>query len=240
LDSSFRLLQLLLVERRPVRPIYILDSGRPGTLHEIRAVEAMRDGVTARLDDPTLLAPIEVHLRTEVPVRPEVMALYSRIAAQVHIGTQYAWLAAAGEAFGWQGVELAMERYVDGPSQLQRLIFDDRRQLNDTPEAQLFRFYSFPVLHLTKAEMAAAARVHGFDDLLALRWFCHTPLGGKACGLCRPCRLAYSDGVDFASPTAAKARRLWRKVHGRSASELARRAVARGSAALAGRTLPDR
>jgi 7-cyano-7-deazaguanine synthase len=221
-DSSFRLLQALLVERRAVQPIYLVNHERDSLQYELRAMKAMRDGVLPRLARPATLAPTEVHIRSDFPVPVEVDRLYAQVRARVHIGTQYRWLAAVGQALGWEGVELSMERYEDGPSPLQRLIFDEAGVLNGSAEAQLFRCWSFPVLHLSKTDMADIAREQGFLDLLALRWFCHYPLAGKPCGVCRPCRLAYrSDGVDFANPVLAKARGVLTKLRGRSVRRFA-------------------
>lgn len=211
-DSTFRLLQLLLVERRPVRPIYLIDPGRDSTLLEIRAMEAIRGGVLDRLDDPELLAPTEVHVRTQFRAPPELVRAHEDLARRVHVGDQYLWLAAAAESLNWQGVELAMERYEGGPSPLQCLIFDESGRLNDSRDAQLFRYWSFPVLHLTKAQMRDLAQEHGFLDLLLQRWFCFTPVAGRACGLCRPCRLAHREGVSFSPPAVARTTQLWRGV----------------------------
>jgi hypothetical protein len=225
-DSSFRLLQALLIERRPVQPIYLVNPDRDSTLHEIRAMEAIRSGVTARLDDPDMLAPTEVHVRTHFSISRELVTAHDLIAGRIHIGSQYLWLAAAAEALDWYGVELSLERWEEGLSPLQRVVFDERGELNGSPESQLFRYWSFPVLHLTKNEMAGIAREHGFLDLLSSRWFCHIPFRGKPCGLCRPCRLAHREGVRFANPSLARARLVWRAVRrGEGPSRLARRAL---------------
>jgi hypothetical protein len=69
-DSSFRLLQLVLVERRPVRPIYVIDTGRPSTLFELRAMEAIRAGLLARLPDSSPLAPIQFLMASDYPSGP--------------------------------------------------------------------------------------------------------------------------------------------------------------------------
>jgi hypothetical protein len=211
-DSSFRLLHALLVEGRPVRPIYLIDPGRDSTLLEVRAMEAIRRGVLDRLDDPQLLAPTEVHVRTHFPPVPELVRAHEELAGRAHVGDQYLWLAAAAEALGWQGVELAMERYEGGASPLQRLLFDESGRLRSSPDARLFRYWSFPVLHLTKAQMRDLAQEHGFLDLLLQRWFCFTPVAGRPCGLCRPCRLAHREGVRFVHPAAARTSQLLRVV----------------------------
>ncbi len=215
-----------------MQPIYVLSHQRESLLYELRAMKAMRDGVLPRLDDTAMLAPTEVRIRSDFPLPVEVEKLYADVGARVHIGSQYRWLAAVGQALGWDGVELSMERYDDGPSPLQRLIFDERGVLNGSAAAGLFRCFSFPVLHLSKGDMADIAREHGFSDLLSLRWFCHYPLLGKACGVCRPCRLAYqADGVDFANPALARTRGVLIDLRGGGLRRLPRRVLRGGDPA---------
>lgn len=208
-DSTFRLLQALLVEGRPVQPVYLVNPARRSTLHELRAMEAVRDGVRARLAEPDLLRPTAVHVRDQFPPGPHLRALHEQVAAVNRLGTQYLWLAAAAEALGWQDVELSIERYPDAPG-LTPFLLGSRD--GDLPGAELFRAFRFPVLHLTKDEMRERARAHGFLELLLLRWFCHDPFGRWPCGRCRPCSLAVWDGVRPAPRPLVEARRLARRL----------------------------
>lgn len=208
-DSTFRLLQVLLVEQRPVQPIYLLNPDRSSALHEVRAMQAVRGGVRARLDDPTALRPTRVHVRDQFPPGPHLCALHDRIAAKERIGTQYVWLAAAAEQLHWEGVELCVEQHTDGQGLTPYLRGPDGGP-SRLPGAELFGAFTFPVLHLTKDDMRELARFHRFLDLLLLRWFCHDPLGGRPCGSCRPCQLATWDGVQPAPAALVTARRAAR------------------------------
>ncbi|MCF6743611.1 hypothetical protein E9529_04860 [Blastococcus sp. KM273128] len=210
-DSSFRLMQLLLVERRPVQPIYVIDTGRPSTLFELRAMEAMRAGLLTRLAEPSLLAPTAFVLASDHAPEARDAEIGHRLLHETSMGTQYLWLSGPAAALGWSGVELCIERYESGLSDWQRRVFDDPGRLNGSPESELFRFWSFPVMHLTKEEMREVARAHGFLDLLVLRWSCFRPLDGRPCGRCRPCRLTQDEEVRFANPVLVAARDLARK-----------------------------
>ncbi len=197
-DSSFRLLQLLLVDRRPVQPIYVLSPTRDSAPQEIRAMQAIRAGVLPRLEESVLLYPTEVHLERDYSPSPRLAAAFEAVTAREHIGSQYLFLAAVAEARGWEGVEIGV-------------ISTDRwGGAEGSPASELFRFWSFPLLHLPKSEMGRIAREHGFYDLLAQRWFCHTPLWDRPCGVCRPCRTAHSEGVRFAPLLPVLIRRAWR------------------------------
>lgn len=221
-DSSFRLMQLLLVEQRPVQPIYVVNLTRRSLRQELQTMTAMRRELSSRTADPWLMLPTQLVLLGEFPVRSDLTALEGRIREQAWIGSQYSMLARVGEALGWQDVELCMEAFEGGASDLQRLLFRPEGGLSDAPAAALFRCWSFPVLHLTKAQMGEVAREHGFYDLLLRRWFCHDPVVGRPCGRCRPCQLANREGVEFASPALVAAIRA-RRTAARRARKLLRR-----------------
>lgn len=206
-DSTFRLLQLLLVEQRPVQPMYVIDTGRASTVRELETMQLMRAELARRMPDPSLCAPTKVFVATDYPPSRELERLYGQIASKADIGSQYLWLAGVAETLGWEGVELSVE----GLQAWGRLVFIDQGVVNDSPEAQLFHFWSFPVLHTSKLQMREIAREHGFLDLLLQRWFCFSPIGRKPCGRCNPCLLANRDGVEFAHPALGVARAFWRR-----------------------------
>lgn len=218
-DSSFRLMQLLLIEQRPVQPIYVVDADRKSTLFEMRAMETIRAALLQRVADPSMLRPTQVVVASQFTPPPEQAARGARIQGRAHMGGQYVWLTGPANALGWRDVELSIERYESGLSEWQRMVFQEPGKLNDSDEAQLFKYWSFPVMHLTKTEMRDIARDRGFLDVLLMRWFCFHPVRGKPCGRCNPCKLANRDGVNFANPAVAATRDAARKVN---------RAIAKG------------
>lgn len=193
-DSTFRICHLLFVEGCDVQPIYIL-ADRPNAGRELETMTKMRTAIEARAQ--ACLLPTEIHLASDYAVPSHLKALYDKIKTQAHVGTQYLWLASVAERRGWLGVELCMERYPGGASALQKLVFRNppASELNGNAEAQLFRYWSFPILHLSKQEMKDIALEHGYLDILMMRWFCHVPIGPYACGICRPCTIARRDGM---------------------------------------------
>ncbi len=211
-DSSFRLLQALLVEGRSVQPLYVLSPGRDSVLDELRAMRRIREELLKRLENPARLRPTTVVVGTQYPPSAELVKMRQAILEHKWVGPQYVVLAAVAEALGWNGVELSIERYEDEPQFLQGVVFDESGDLNGSFASQLFRYWSYPVRHLTKVEMGDLAAQYGFLDVLRLRWFCHQPLLGRPCGRCRPCRLANSADVRFAPPALAAARSAVRRL----------------------------
>jgi hypothetical protein len=221
-DSSFRLLQLLLVERRAVQPIYVVDTDRGSLVYELRTMEAIRTQVLPRLTDPGLLRPVQIILATDYPPRRELADLRDRIGRHHRIGSQYVWLAGVAEALGWRDVEMCTELSRPGGfSGFGSRVFDPQGTLNGSPESELFRYWSFPLLTKTKADLRREAERDGFLDLLLQRWFCFDPLAGKPCGRCQPCRNANRDGIEFANRPAVLAR-AGRRAAGRTVHRLAR------------------
>ncbi|MCV2490723.1 hypothetical protein OF117_15290 [Geodermatophilus sp. YIM 151500] len=227
-DSTFRLLQLLLVERRPVQPIYVLNTERVSLRQELRAMAAIRAAVQPRLADPSLLAPTQVLLAGDYPPSAESVALSESLRSRTQLGTQNLLLAGPAEALGWSGVEMCIPD-VAMAADWEALVFDTPGRINDSQEARLFRFWSFPVIDLTKEDMRACAQEHGFLDLLLMRWTCHDPLLGRPCGRCRPCQIAVRDGARPAPPALVLARSGQRRA--RRGVRSARRAVRAAAAA---------
>ena len=60
---------------------------------------------------------------------------------------------------------------------------------------EVFKYYHFPILHLSKKEMLAKAYENGWKEIIDLTWFCHKPQNNKPCGKCNPCRTAVSEGL---------------------------------------------
>jgi 7-cyano-7-deazaguanine synthase len=223
-DSSFRLMQLLLIEKRPVQPIYVIDTGRGSLRRELQAMETLRAGILERLEEPSLLAPTQVLIATEYPPSSENVARGESIRSQVPFGSQYIWLTGPAEALGWAGVEMCVPGEAE-PAPWEKLLFTVPGRLTDTDEAALLKYWSFPLITLSKEEMREIAREHGFLDLLLQRWSCFDPLLGLPCGRCHPCSLMLHDGVTFAPAPAVRARGAARRV--RRVLATARRRAAR-------------
>ena len=201
-DSTFRVCYLLLVERIDVQPIYVIDPDRRSTFLELRAMAAIRDKLRER--GGARLWPTRIYNRSDYCVPPYLQRLYEAIKARANIGEQYLWLAAIAEAEGWEGVELGEQ----GPPEVtdwHKIVFKNppySDELSSLPEAQLFKYWKFPLLNWSKKDMYEEAVRRGFDDILIMRWFCHRPILGRACGTCGPCRIArrakMDKGITFA------------------------------------------
>lgn len=206
-DSTFRLLELTLVHRVEVQPLYLVDHERRSTEIEREVMETIRVSL-AQLDPdaPARIRPSRFVDRKTVPAN---LAL-SKMWAQLGIGSQYNWLARFAEHEGLDGLELGA---VKGGGNMYRLLWPYVQKTSAVagptyrvhatpvhPNLALFSRFSLPILHLTKPEMKRLAKERGWMPVMEHTWFCFNPKGGKPCGSCAPCMVAVKSGMAWRIP----------------------------------------
>ena len=205
LDSTYRVIELVLIFKKRVKPYYIIDSSRPSTLHEMKAMENIR--LKLRDRDPQLeklLLPVNLILKADIKKNKEITAWYESLKSRLRIGVQYEWLSRFTYENDLSEIELCIERH---PARKESDFFKlllrnirgtghDCRVVNfEDQDLKLFRNCRFPVVHLTKVDIRKKALEYGFRNLLDLTWFCHKPTpDGSICGTCRPCQMVRESG----------------------------------------------
>ncbi len=224
-DSTFRLLYLLLVEEKAVQPIYIVDSERPSTGYEIRAMESIRKEVlelypaTKRLFLTTIF-----DKKDQIQPDPNITEQFELIKSRVHIGIQYDWLARYAVQKNISDLEIAYQKSIP-PHDLDVMLFaeltshENNFRVKENPSfhaISLFKFFRFPLANLTKLEMEHLAKKHNFFEIMKKTWFCHTPKkNGKPCEVCQPCLIARKSGHTHGLPETYFLRDLLIRVSGK-------------------------
>lgn len=216
-DSTFRLLDALLVRGKWVHPYYLVDPGRPSTPNELRAMEQIAAAVAAR--DAGAAARLARPIVSNVAgLLPDAMttARFERLRARSHLGGQYDWLARFALQHGLNDLELAIHRDDRAAEFLRDHVVredgggDPYHRLRDNPpddDLRLFERFRFPVFELTKGDMQRAARQRGFAGVMELTWFCHVPTpDGRPCGRCNPCRYTIEEGLARRVPLKTRLR----------------------------------
>ncbi|MDJ0849319.1 MAG: 7-cyano-7-deazaguanine synthase [Myxococcota bacterium] len=221
-DSTYRVLELVLVERAVVQPYYVIDPKRRSTGQEEAAMERIRERVLARdASARERLLPLVVASRDDFPPDEEISRHIASLASRMRVGTQYEWLSLFCRAWGLDDLELCVEADRGGNGPLKVLLIQHlegaghERRLPEplgAPELMPFRFFRFPILHLTKEDIKERARELGFLDLLDDTWFCHKPKKGLPCGRCRPCELVFREGMAERMPASSRVRHYWWKL----------------------------
>lgn len=221
-DSTFRLLQLLLDQGRSVEPHYLVDPKRPSASVEQETMDAIRTHLNARYPrSRSLLLPSRIVDVRDVPPDEEVHNMFLRLDQRWNIGSQYDWLARYCKHLGLEGVEMGTEPggsfgdvMVAGRNTFLRSVDDGYGRVyvvapdDCAPDVgAVFRYYRFPLLEISKAEMARTADERGWREIMVMTWFCHSPRHRRtACGLCPPCRHTIEMGLQWRLPLRSRCR----------------------------------
>jgi 7-cyano-7-deazaguanine synthase in queuosine biosynthesis len=212
-DSTFRLLDLLLLQQKKVQPYYIISSARQSAQHEVRTMDKIRRLLAETHPQATPLLLPTVYKDAEA-IRPNeaITQQYKRLAATQHLGNQYDYLARFADEAGIHDLELSIHKDDHAQKFLQAFVVkeEDGYRLQDNPayeDLMLFHSFRFPILDLTKLDMERIAAENGFLPLMNETVFCHTPLqDGMPCGQCNPCRYTIAEGLKRRIPYTRRLR----------------------------------
>jgi len=190
-DSTFRLLQLLLIEGRSVQPHYIVrpedSTGQEiDAMHRIRRKLLGEHPKARRLLKSTVLTDVRA-----IDIEPDLEAEYERIKLKKKVQYQYLLLACYCRQFRLETIEIGIHKNDSGSHLAGELLFER---------------FQLPMQHSGKLEMRQIAQNHGFAHLMDLTVFCRRPVGARPCGFCGPCHDAVSIGMGYRLPVIRRAR----------------------------------
>jgi hypothetical protein len=222
-DSTFRLLQLLLIQKNRVHPFYLIDADRRSTGIEIKT---MRD-IKRRLFEEhpytrELLFPTHYMEIADVEPDSEISDVFQAILKDKVMGGQYDWIARFCKQSGISDIELCIHR--DDKAHLAIAPFVTEYQVGSSivhrfaethiteREYLLFRYFIFPIFNLSKLQMAAIAEENNWTRLMDMTWFCHRPRAGRIpCGICNPCIYTIEEGLRRRIPVSSRVLRVLRR-----------------------------
>ncbi len=205
-DSTFRILYATVVDGKRVEPHYIVDTGRPSSLQELRAISDIRRALrTSYPEAYERLSPLQITLRNEIPEDRDITDAWKRLRQTMELARQYDWLARYAKSRNLTALELGVE--TDGRDDGVHSFL--RENVDRTPSGtyrlkreaatggELFARFEFPILDHTKVKMREIARQRGFLEILEQSWFCHEPINGRPCGMCNPCVSVVNQGMGY-------------------------------------------
>lgn len=222
-ESTYRLCNLILLQKRTVNPIYILDPSRKSFSEEIKAMTVIRQGIIDRVEsDVSLLRPVQIVIKDDIPLNKVITEQYEAIVKKYGgLGIQLEWLARYAEWKGLKGLEVGIEGSSHSPrrpvfAQLEKELIpqEDRlalRERLDDPLFEFFRRFGFPVFGLNKHKILEEVKSQEFYDVMLSTWFCHAPRNGKPCGRCYPCSQVMDEGMGFRIPYSRRVRHFFKK-----------------------------
>ncbi|KHE71408.1 7-cyano-7-deazaguanine synthase [Halobacillus sp. BBL2006] len=218
-DSTYRVLNLVLDQKKTIQPYYVLDSVRPSTKMELKTMERIKR-LMVEFDpeaEQRILETIEIK-KDEIPLNPDFTKEYEKLRKEYRLGDQYDWLGRYAESVNMDTLELSVHH----DDKAQGMIKDDVVKIEDGedfyyrvvdnpshPAFVIFQKYRFPLLEITKLEMEEKAKERGYAHIMEETWFCHTPKkNGEPCGLCNPCKYTQEEGLGRRIPEPTRAERI--------------------------------
>jgi 7-cyano-7-deazaguanine synthase in queuosine biosynthesis len=205
-DSTFRMLQLIIINKNIVQPYYVVDPFRWSLVQEFKAMSRIKKLFRQRYPQVSnLLMPTILFDKTDI--REDRQIADSFFGLRNKLGGQYEWLAMWAKQTGIKDLELAIEQTDSRAGCLPVVrsflkktenghVVDDEHA--GTPEHDLFRYFLFAVTDVSKLDMLRIARENGFADILELSWFCHRPkVSSLPCGTCNPCKSTKHKGLGY-------------------------------------------
>lgn len=200
-DSTFRLLQLLFEEEQQVQPHYIMRSEQ-STGTEIDTMANIRRYISRNHPEQrALLEPIIITDVASIHSNEKISGLHEKLRKEKKINKQYEIL--------------ARYCYQKNVSVAELSVIAIEKEII---ESDLFKSFSFPLLHMTKKEMLHEAKEKGWMEIMEMTSFCRKPKRGRQCGMCGPCTDAIAAGLGFRLPLRSRIighvqlpfRRWWR------------------------------
>lgn len=214
-DSTFRLCQLLICHGKKVQPHYLIDSGRKSVSFELEAQKRITDLLRHKFPSVNdLLFPTIVIKDSNLKNSSYISELYHKVCDITPFGSQYEWLANYCYSNKIINLELSTEKvdghprweffkkHMDPTLNLGLNNFAVRQESNDDIIFEFFKYFMMPLFQTTRHDMVEISEKYDFYDILHMTWFCHTPIHGRACGLCNPCKdvIKYGFGYRIGHP----------------------------------------
>ncbi len=205
-DSTFRVLYAALVDGKRVEPHYIVDTGRPSTLHELRAISEIRRVLKiSNKEAYERICSLQISSGNESAEDIERTNSWRHLKQRLDLARQYDWLARYAKSRNLTTLEIGVEK-----SDMDNAVYPylkenvERTSLGvcrikqgAAGDAELFARFEFPLFDHSKPQMRDIAKRQGFLEILEKSWFCHEPINGKPCGMCNPCVSVVAEGMGY-------------------------------------------
>ena len=214
-DSTFRICQALIDERRIVRPIYISDiidnlpsknnERRHSLKNEYLSMSKIRNKISKLFPwTRNRLLPLldikSVVVDNEIDYHMKILKKQKRVRRSI---CQYGAIAQVCKNLNKNRknkiyIEISVEKEPGG-SMMYNTIHNKVNCLNNLcylkknlsvndRSLKIFQYLSFPTLNYTKRDMLDIAERGGYKDILYLTWSCWYPQNNKPCDRCIMCR----------------------------------------------------
>ena len=208
LDSTARIVEL---SRYPItiQPYYIIDPGRASMEYEKKAMKSIRERLINDTNTKAIFLTVKEIKLDDIHPDLEITDAWRELSGKYHIGSQYDFLARYAKQHKIT-FELGVER---GDMKTQTCIKEESRMLSCQDAVgtnhiidekissknvwTVFRYFKFPLWDKYKQDEVDMMESLNCGDIVNMTWFCHSPLLGKPCGHCNPCKDARHYGFSW-------------------------------------------
>jgi 7-cyano-7-deazaguanine synthase in queuosine biosynthesis len=236
-DSTFRLLNIVLVGKKPVQPYYFIAPHQRKSIKNERSAQAkIRKALFAKYPwTQDLIRPAIIIHVNDIPPDEAITQAHKAAHESQTIGVQYEFMARYCKQQNLQDLEICLHKVGDPnvpPRFIQFLervgdtqMFTYNLALKDKPEYAFLRYFSYPLMEVDKEDMRQIAKEQGWLPILKKTWFCYTPIFGKIpCGVCSPCLFTIGEGQGWRLPFITRhLHKIWDKAPVRFARKTIRK-----------------
>lgn len=209
LDSTCRIVELSLQETE-VQPYYVLDPKRTSSKYEIKAMHDIADNLARRESTKFHLKDVILINLDEIAPDEVITSSWQVLKSKFSLGSQYDWLSRYAKQrdikleIGLQFSHVGrVARAFGNTSRLYGggncdcMMVDEEHSTTDI--INVFGRFLFPnsLYHKSKLDEISMMRDWGFNDIIDMTWFCHSPVLGMPCGHCNPCKDVIKEGMSF-------------------------------------------
>ena len=203
-DSTFRVTQL---SRREliIQPYYLSDN-RLSESNELNAIDEITNLLKNHPSTKCVFRPLEYVNVNERTYNKDISDSFNRILSHDYLGSQYEWLACFAERH--IGIEMSIHKddkalgIINKYGKLKKESNDTEgeyfvvnKQLSSSDVIALWGNIHLPLVEFTKSQMKDWYIENGYKQIMKKTWFCFTPIHGKPCGTCNPCRYTIEEGM---------------------------------------------
>ena len=205
-----------------IQPVYIFGESktevrdvRGSEKHEIAAIKRIREALINRPETKAEILEVKMVDKAKIPENKEITEAWKRVHAFAHVGTQYEWI--SRYAYNKPMLEIGIEKG-DPECSYANCALRKHGKLASTGDIHnykvdpyksnadvvtIFGNLRFPIIEISEVEMNGLIKAWGYEDIMKMIWFCHTPIRNKPCGLCRPCNEKIESNMQQLLPQAA-------------------------------------
>lgn len=199
LDSTARIVELSR-KNLTIQPYYVIDPTRKSSIYEKKAMTNIREYLLNDTKTIAKIMPVKEIVFDDIDKDFEITSSWKILYKKYRVGSQYDYLARYAKQHGII-LEVGVEKG-DGRAQTsihmesKMIPYEDETGLNfkiskdvsSTDTWNLYQYFTFPLWEKNKHAEVKMMNDLGCGDIVDMTWFCHSPLFGKPCGHCNPCK----------------------------------------------------